>query len=432
MIRFCPLLPVVPQGVSSLGISTGDMMVVARSFPSLRTLALSDIDQAALGWEQECKLKPLSQLTGLTDLSIAARRGVSVSTLASLSSLKQLASLKLQLVNDGLDGFCHVLPHLRSLWGLHHLAHLSCTYTDKWSAQQIGRAPENRDNVQPHRAVVTAQALGFPSTAVEMIFIRGVYTLSGCRNLSSLQLPWASFQDGAAERLATRMPQLTRLSVNSLWPGVDPMPACSWREVTLCGGPQLLSSALFRRPLEGMEHLRITHLVIPRFIDSDSVDNFVRMMGQRGRLLATKLQAARNNGPGVRLSFIYGLEFAQLARVIASLTVLDGAVDAYCSGHTRLEGSHKRALATALPRLTHLSVVEPGLLGDDAWATLGTFPSLKTFSAVPDDEDSFFRLPSPTMPFSPLHMALLASSVTRPLCKRLCLCFVVCHISRNC
>ena len=73
-----------------------------------------------------------------------------------------------------------------------------------------------------------------------------------------------------------------------------------------------------------------------------------------------------------------------------------------------------RALATARPRLAHLSVGEPGLLGDDAWAALGTFPSLKTFSALPDD-DSFFRPPAPSTPLSPLHMALLASSVTRPL-----------------
>ena len=225
MIRFCPLLHVVPQGVSPLGISTGDMMVVARSFPSLRTLALSDIDQAALGWEQECQLKPLSQLTGLTDLSIAARRVFPDSTLASLSSLKRLASLKLQLirVHDGFDGFCQqVFPHLRSLWGLRHLAHLSCTYIDSKPPPCIGRVPNNPDNVlQPHR--VAAPPLDLFSTG------RMITTLSGCKKLSSLQLPWAILAEGAAERLAKELPQLTRLSVNCLWPGSQ-MPACSWRE----------------------------------------------------------------------------------------------------------------------------------------------------------------------------------------------------------
>ena len=175
---------------------------------------------------------------------------------------------------------------------------------------------------------------------------------------------------------------------------------------------------MFQLPLEGLERLHVAHLVLPPFINSDHVDNFVGMMGRRGRLLATKLQAANKNGPGARLSFIYSLGPADLARVIASLPVLDVAVDAFSSNHTRLEGSHVRALATALPRLAHLSAGEPGLLGDDAWATLGTFPSLETFSAMPGampDDDSFFRPPSPTTPFIPLHMALLASSVTRPL-----------------
>ena len=256
MIRFCPLLHVVPQGVSPLGISTGDMMVVARSFPSLRTLALSDIDQAALGWEQECKLKPLSQLTGLTDLSIAARRVFPDSTLASLSSLKRLASLKLQLirVHDGFDGFCQqVFPHLRSLWGLRHLAHLSCTYIDSKPPPCIGRVTNNPDNVlQPHR--VAAPPLDLFSTG------RMITTLSGCKKLSSMQMPWAVFAEGAAERLAKELPQLTRLSVNCLWPGA-PMPACSWREVTLCGGSQMLSTALFQLPLEGLERLHIAHPV---------------------------------------------------------------------------------------------------------------------------------------------------------------------------
>ena len=270
MIRFCPLLHVVPQGVSPLGISTGDMMVVARSFPSLRTLALSDIDQAALGWEQECKLKPLSQLTGLTDLSIAARRVFPDSTLASLSSLKRLASLKLQLirVHDGFDGFCQqVFPHLRSLWGLRHLAHLSCTYIDSKPPPCIGRVTNNPDNVlQPHR--VAAPPLDLFSTG------RMITTLSGCKKLSSMQMPWAVFAEGAAERLAKELPQLTRLSVNCLWPGA-PMPACSWREVTLCGGSQMLSTGLFQLPLEGLERLHIAHLVLPPFINSDHVDNFV-------------------------------------------------------------------------------------------------------------------------------------------------------------
>ena len=137
------------------------------------------------------------------------------------------------------------------------------------------------------------------------------------------------------------------------------------------------------------------------------------MMEQHGPLLAAKLQAA-NSEPGVRLSFSYGSVSAELTRVIASLAVLGFAVDAFSFSLTQMEGAHVQALAAAFSRLAHVAVSDPGLINDDAWASIGTLPSLKTFSAMRDSND-FLKPRHTSEPFLPQYLALLASSVTRPL-----------------
>lgn len=196
----------MPQMVPPLMLTTDVIEVVASSFPALKTLALSGMDEAVPG-QPEVQLQPLSELTGLTDLSIAARQIFSASTLASLSSLKQLAGLKLELRNGADDAFLRISPHLSSLWGLRLLTQLSCI--------DISGSIEEENDEPAYDSMVT--------------------TLVGCRQLASLCLPWAVLMnDAAAERLATELPQLTRLSVESLWPNTT-MPPCSWRVLTLCG-----------------------------------------------------------------------------------------------------------------------------------------------------------------------------------------------------
>ena len=381
------------------------MTVIASSLPSLRSLALSGIDKAVPGWP-EIQLQPLSQLTGLTDLSIATHRAFAAATLASLSMVKHLASLEIQL--GDVDGvFQHVIPHLSSLWSLSHLTHLSCIRVDM-APPHIGGAQGNL-----HGVTVTVPAFEFGAIG------KMITTLSGCRQLTSLQLPWAIFGGSAAERLATELPLLTQLTANSILPSA-PMPSCSWKELTLCGkSPQILSRhELFHLPFEGLDRLHVTRLVLPPFCSLGDADIFVSMMERHGPLLASKLQAAANNDTsGVHLSFGYKLRSALdlLPRIIASLAALDGIVDSlrFDIG-SRLRGSHVQALATALPRLAHFSVCEPGLIDDNAWASVGTLPSLKTFSTMRDSSD-FIQPQHALEPFQPRHMALLASSVTRPL-----------------
>ena len=385
----------MPQEVPPLRITTRDVEVIATSLPSLQSLSLSGLDAAAPG-QQECELQPLSQLTGLHDLSIAARQTYSASTLASISALKQLKSLGLQLVEARMDSdFLGVFPHLSSLWGLSHLAHLSCVRVDM--------APLYNDIL--YSSLVIDLTMG----GNEDEYNRMITTLAGCRQLTSLHLPWANLASGAAERLAAELPQLTQLSVGDLQP-INQMPSCSWRELTLCGKDKLLSRTLLNLPLEGLDRLLTTQLTLPTSISSsDDVDNFISLMEQCGPLLAAKLQAA-NIKPRVRLDFIQGLPPAETSRVIASLAFLDAAVDAF-SFCTRLEGYHIHALAAAFPRLAHLAVADPGHINDDAWASVGILPSLKTFSTMQHGKD--FVQPQHLEPFQPRHMALLASSVTR-------------------
>ena len=392
----------MPQVFPQLFITTGDVLVIARSFPALQTLTLSGQGEAVLYQQQECELQPLSQLTGLTHLSIAARRDFASATLASLSSLQQLPSLELQLLDEKErgrpGGFHRVFPHLSSLWGLPHLTRLSCAH--------VNAAP-------PHIARFRMGEEEHVELELDDDNYDGVLTmLAGCRQLTSLHLPWANFiKDRAAERLAAALPQLTQLSVKRLRPE-GAMPPCSWRELTLCGEYQeLTTDGLFELPLEGLDHLRLNHLVCAHVFSGGLMGDFINMMEQRGPLLAAKLQAA-NNGRGIPLSFRSCLGSAQIARGIASLAALDGAVDAmHFSLRTLLEGAHVQALATSLPRLAHLSVSDPGLIGDDAWACIGTLPSLEAFSAI----DGAFAFRLCKEPFNPRHMALLASSVTRPL-----------------
>ena len=171
------------------------------------------------------------------------------------------------------------------------------------------------------------------------------------------------------------------------------MPSCSWKELTLCGkSPQILSRhELFHLPFEGLDRLHVTRLVLPPFCSLGDADIF----GSFGYKLRSALDL--------------------LPRIIASLAALDGIVDSlrFDIG-SRLRGSHVQALATALPRLAHFSVCEPGLIDDNAWASVGTLPSLKTFSTMRDSSD-FIQPQHALEPFQPRHMALLASSVTRPL-----------------
>ena len=376
--------------------------MIALSLPALRTLALSGLEEAAPG-QQECELQPLSQLTGLMDISITARRWFSPLTLASLSSLHQLASLELQLikVNDDLYSFHRVFPHLSSLWGLSHLAYLSCIHVDT-DPPFTGRL---------HLSLQDALLDVIDLTMVEDEEDRMITVLAGCLQLTSLHLPWANFMHGATERLAAELPQLTRLLVGSLWPQA-PIPPCSWRELTLCGGSLQINGDFFHLPLEGLDRLHIDHLALPYIRNSDHADSFTSLMEQHGPLLAAKSQVA-DDEPGARLSFIHSLESAELAKVIAALAVLGGAVDALSFSHTQLEGSHVQALAAALPRLARLSLSDPGLISDDAWAFIGTLPSLKTFSVM--RYSGGLQQQQATEPFNPQHVALLASSVTRPL-----------------
>ena len=352
----------------------------------------------------ECELQPLSQLTGLVDLSIAACRCFAASTLASISMLKQLASLELQLDKDNGD-FSHIFPHLSSLWGLSHLTHLSCIHIDT-APLHVGGMPDTPVNPRPREAAVPK----FDFSAM-----RGMITaLVGCQNLMSLQLPWANFMGRYAERLATELTRLTRLSVNGIWPTAS-MPPCSWRELTLCRKQTLLCNCLVRLPLEGLDCLCVSRLAL-LLQKSINVDAFVNAMEQQGPLLVAKLWAANNNGPRLHsLSFRCYLDSsAQLTRIIPALTVFDVVVDALTfSFCTKLEGSHMWLLATALPGLAHFTVCEPGLIDDDAWACIGTLPGLKTFSII--DDGTSFPPQHPKEPFNPRHMALLASSVTRPL-----------------
>ena len=391
----------VPQEAPPPWITTEDVAVISGSFPALQSLALSGLDEAAPG-SPEIQLQPLSQLTGLLDLSLASRQVFGGSTLASLSALKNLASLELQLVvvDDDLDRFRRVFPHFSSLWGLSRLTHLSCIHIDT--------DPPYTGKVDFSQVI----DLTIHEEAYDRIFA----TLAGCQQLTSLHLPWAELSGGAVERLAAGLPRLTRLSVRGLWPRTQ-MPPCSWRELTLCGGCQMLTCAMFRLPLEGLDRLSMAHLELAPMINTCYFDDYIGMVQQHGPLLAAKLQPVGNH-PGVRLSFHSSMGSAQLVRLIASLAAFNGVVNALnLSFSTQLNGSHVRALTTALPKIAHLSVCEPiMLISNDAWASFGTLPSLTTFSVIIDDGASIQQQQQqPKAPFKPQHMALLASSITRPL-----------------
>ena len=350
---------------------------VATAFPALRALALIDLDAASS--QYGVQLHPLSQLTGLTYLRISSRHIFAGVTLDSISSLRQLASLELHLQYDATATVWQqsvVLQCLSSLRSLQHLTHLSftCARGAAWS---------------------TLLLQGLRNAAI-------ISSLTSCNRLASLQLPWATLEVGAAESLASGLPQLTQLTVSEILPAA-PIPPCSWRELHLHGPLQSLHD-LIKLPLSGLDGLHLAHLKLAPQPD-DGVEALILTLKQYARPLAARLRGLS------QMTLDCGwlrMVKAQLTSLLASVVTLGGTTltNFELAGlpvRHLLEGSHVDQLAAGMPRLTQLSLLYRNL-DSCAWPRLGALGMHTLFLGGGRGNT-----------FMPQYIGLLASSLTRPL-----------------
>ena len=350
---------------------------ITTAFPALRALALFDLDAASS--QYGVLLQPLSQLKGLEDLRLSSHHIFAGVTLDSISSLRQLASLELHLLYDATTTAWQlpaILERSSSLCSLQHLTHLSFTCT-------LGAAGSS----------LTLQGLGDEAA---------ISGLTSCHRLASLQLPWAKLTTGAAESLASGLPQLKQLTVSEILPAA-PMPPCSWREIHLRGRLQSIHD-LIKLPLSGLDSLHLAHLQLGP-LTPGRVETLFRALEQYTLPLAARLRGLSQITLDCGWFHMGG---TQLTGLLTSIVALGGATLtdftlARLPVRHLLQRSHFEVLAAGLPRLTQLSLLHHNL-APDAWPHLGAL-GLHTLHLHGGRGNTF----------TSQHFKLLASPVTRHL-----------------